>query len=65
MPIEVMENIIKLLPKDKIIVDPFSWSGTTALACKNLWRNFIGIDISQEYVDIANKRLENTTVSLF
>ena len=64
MPLEVMENIIKLLPEDKLIVDPFSWSWTTALACKNLWRKFIWIDLSQEYVDIANKRLDNTTVSL-
>lgn len=65
MPLEVMINIIKLLPEDIVIVDPFIWSWTTAVACKKLWRNFIWIELSQEYVDIANKRLENTTVSLF
>lgn len=65
MPLEVMENIIRLLPKDKLIVDPFCWSWTTAVACKKLWRNFIGIDISQEYVDITNERLKNTEMSLF
>jgi len=57
MPLEVMENIIKLLPEGILIVDPFAGSWTTCLACKNLWRKFIGIDMSQEYVDIANKRL--------
>lgn len=47
------------------ICDPFLWSGTTAVACKELWRNFIGIEKEQKYVDIANKRLATTTVSLF
>ena len=59
MPLEVMENIIKLLPKGILIVDPFAGSGTTLLACKNLGRNYIGIEISEEYIDIINKRLSS------
>ena len=47
------------------ILDPFLWSWTTAVACKELWRNFIGIEKELKYVDIANKRLATTTVSLF
>ncbi len=47
------------------ILDPFLWSWTTAIACKELWRNYIGIEKEQKYVDIANKRLATTTVSLF
>jgi len=39
------------------ILDPFLGSGTTAVACKQLKRNFIGIEISQKYCDIANQRL--------
>ena len=57
MPLEVMENIIKLLPEDKIIVDPFAGSGTTLLACKNLGRKYIGIEIDSKYIEIINKRL--------
>ena len=57
MPLEVMENIIKLLPKDVLIVDPFAGSGTTLLACKNLGRNYIGIEISEEYCKIIEERL--------
>jgi len=46
-------------------LDPFLWSWTTAVACKELGRNFIWIEKEQKYVDIANKRLANTTISLF
>lgn len=62
MPLEVMENIIKLTPKDKIIIDPFMWSWTTWVACKKLWRDFIWIEISKEYYEIAKARIENTKV---
>ena len=40
------------------VLDPFSGSGTTAKMAKINQRNYIGIDISQEYCDIAEKRLE-------
>ena len=57
MPLEVMKNIIWILPDDYIIVDPFMWSWTTAVACKELNRNFIGCEINPKYVEIANNRL--------
>jgi site-specific DNA-methyltransferase (adenine-specific) len=38
-------------------VDPFVGSGTTALACKNTGRNCIGIEINEEYYQIALKRV--------
>lgn len=47
------------------ILDPFIWSWTTAVACKQMNRNFIGIEKEQKYVDIANKRLQYTQTSLF
>jgi site-specific DNA-methyltransferase (adenine-specific) len=45
-----------------MILDPYIGSGTTAVACKQLNRNFIGFEISQEYYDIANKRLSQTNI---
>ena len=57
MPLKVMENIIGILPDDYLIVDPFMGSGTTGVACKNLNRNFIGIELDQEYCKIAEKRI--------
>ncbi len=40
------------------ILDPFAGSGTTLKMAKKNNRNYIGIEISQEYIDIINKRLE-------
>jgi DNA modification methylase len=48
-----------------IVFDPFMWSWTTAKMAKLNNRKFLWCEISQEYVDIANKRLETTTTSLF
>ena len=51
------DHIISWSNKGDLILDPFMGSGTTAkMALKNE-RDFIGFEISQEYVDIANKRI--------
>jgi site-specific DNA-methyltransferase (adenine-specific) len=46
------------------ILDPFMGSGTTGVACKELGRNFIGIEISPEYFKIAERRINNTSENL-
>lgn len=53
---------IKLFsPQDGLVLDPFMGSGTTALACVELERNFIGVELSSEYAHLScekiNKRL--------
>lgn len=64
MPLEVMKNIIGILPDDCIIIDPFMGSGTTGVAViemnkeQNVNRNFIGIEIDSEYYEIAKERLQ-------
>jgi len=58
-PVELMKRIIEDFSKeDDIVLDPFLGSGTTAVACKQLGRNYIGIELSKEYCSIAKKRLE-------
>ena len=58
-PIKLMEYLIKLVTRENaVVLDPFVGSGTTALACINLSRRFIGIEQSEEYCDIANARLK-------
>ena len=50
-------------PPNGIVLDPFNGSGTTTLAAKCLGRNYIGVDISREYNDIASQRLQEETIS--
>ena len=57
-PIEAMEKLlIRLSDENQIILDPFMGSGTTGVACANLNRNFIGIEISEKYCAIAEERI--------
>ena len=46
--------------KNDIILDPFMGSGTTGVACKNLNRYFIGIELDKGYFDIATERINAT-----
>lgn len=57
MPLEVMKNIIGILPPDAIIVDPFMGSGTTGVACAELGRRFIGIEMDADYFHVAEQRI--------
>jgi site-specific DNA-methyltransferase (adenine-specific) len=57
MPLEVMKNIVAMLPIDSIIFDPFMGSGTTALACIELGYDFIGCEIDKDYYEIAKERI--------
>ncbi len=61
-PLYIIQELIKLLtnPND-LILDPFNGSGTTCLAAKKLNRNYIGIDINPDYVELAKKRLDSAT----
>jgi len=60
MPLEVMKNIVGILPENKLIIDPFCGSGTTGVACKLLGRDFIGIEIDKNYAQIAIQRITAT-----
>jgi len=57
-PIKLMSWLIKLVSKEgDIVLDPFLGSGTTAVACILLKRNFIGIEKEKEYCKIAEARI--------
>ncbi|PKR83519.1 DNA-methyltransferase [Heyndrickxia camelliae] len=59
-PMKLMEYLVRLItPENGIVLDPFAGSGTTLLACINMQKNYIGFELSQEYVDIINQRIHN------
>jgi modification methylase len=64
-PIELATRVLTAASnKDFVVLDPFMGSGTTGVACKELGRNFIGIEISPEYYKIAERRINQTSENL-
>ena len=57
-PVALMEWTAKFIQGD-VTVDPFMGSGTTGVACVNLGRKFIGVEIEPKYFDIAVERITN------
>ena len=64
-PADLMEYLIKTYTKeDETVLDFTMGSGTTGVAAKNLNRKFIGIEMDDNYFEIAKKRIEDAKVSL-
>lgn len=58
--VDLPKLVIELLSyKNDLVLDPFSGSGTTGVACHITGRNYIGIEISKNYHEIAERRLNN------
>ena len=59
IPLEFVEKAIKISTNKKdIVLDCFMGSGTTAIACSKLDRNFLGFEINLDFIKIANNRLK-------
>lgn len=53
-----MQLVGKMTEERSLVLDPFMGSGTTGVACMNLGRKFIGIEIEKKYFDIACERID-------
>ena len=59
-PLELVEKLIRNSSSEgEIVLDTFCGSGTTCVACERLNRNYIGIEISPEYCELSEKRINN------
>lgn len=60
LPIHLLERVI-LMSSDvgDVILDPFSGTGTTAIAAKKLQRNFVGIELDEFYANVSQDKLKN------
>ena len=59
-PVELMEFLVKsYCPENGLVLDFTMGSGSTGVACRNTNRNFIGIEIDENYYNIAKDRIEN------
>lgn len=58
-PLNLIEKLLSIHSNENdLILDPFMGSGTTAVACKKLKRNFVGIEKESEYIQIAEARIK-------
>jgi len=63
-PLDLLKCLISKSTKEgDLILDCFAGSGSTLIACKELKRDFIGIELAKEYSEIANNRLDNSNKS--
>ena len=64
-PLNIIENFVKNSSREgDTVLDCFMGSGTTGVACRNLNRDFIGIEINPEYFQIRKNRIENQAQQL-
>lgn len=64
-PVALMEYLVKTFTNEGDTVLDFTMgSGTTGVACKNLNRNFIGIELDKDYFEIAKNRIEGHVIQL-
>ena len=56
---EIARRIIQKYATDStdIVLDPFMGSGTTGAVCRNFYRDFVGIEINEEYYNLARERI--------
>lgn len=57
-PLPLMEWCLSFLSDAQTVLDPFMGSGTTGVACMNLGRRFIGIELEKRYFDLACERID-------
>tara|TARA_R100000935_G_scaffold38473_1_gene59692 strand:+ start:1292 stop:2242 length:951 start_codon:yes stop_codon:yes gene_type:complete len=63
-PIKLMQFLLKYWSKEgDTILDPTMGSGTMGVACKNMNRNFIGIEMSEEFYNLAKERISAVNLS--
>jgi len=61
-PVALLEYLIKTYTNEgDTVLDPTMGSGSTGVACKNLGRKFIGIEMDANYFDIAKRRIDPDT----
>lgn len=59
-PLSVLKSLIEVSSKEgDVVLDCFMGVGSTAVACKQLGRNFLGCEFDEKYLYYANRRLEN------
>jgi site-specific DNA-methyltransferase (adenine-specific) len=58
-PVELMKYLVRLVtPANGRVLDPFNGSGSTGMACVELGYDYVGVELDENYVEIAEKRIK-------
>ncbi|MBD5150951.1 MAG: site-specific DNA-methyltransferase [Oscillibacter sp.] len=63
-PVELLENLLSICPKDGTVLDLFMGSGSTGVACANTGRKFIGMELDPSYFETARRRIEDAMAQI-
>lgn len=58
-PIEVMRELVKIVPRGGVILDPFMGSGTTGVAALIEGRRFVGVELTPHFAEVAERRIRH------
>lgn len=61
-PLDVMRNLVAIVPASGVVLDPFAGSGTTGVAAVIEGRRFIGVELNDHYAQVAAQRLATATM---
>lgn len=61
-PVDLVKDLLAVTTESATVLDPFLGGGTTAVACLETGRRFVGIELSEEYAEIACDRIAQTPV---
>lgn len=57
-PVELLERLLAICPDGGVVLDPFMGSGSTGVACVNIGRGFVGMELEPSYFETAQRRVE-------
>ena len=63
-PLQLIQDLLEIVPAGATVLDPFMGSGTTAVACLRTGRNFIGFELDERYHAMAMQRVAATVADL-
>jgi site-specific DNA-methyltransferase (adenine-specific) len=56
-PLEVMQSLVKIVPEGGTVLDPFMGAGTTGVAAILEGRRFVGVEMTEHYAEVAQRRI--------
>jgi len=63
-PEALMSELVRIVPPDSVILDPFAGSGTTGVACARMGREFLGVELDEHWCKVANDRIDGVRSGL-